>query len=341
VTPQTIGQPSLTFGLRLPNSGPFATAETIVEAAVEAEKLGYHYLWVHDHINWTSDRDNHFAAGSLEAWKGQDPNFFESLSTLTFLSNHTRKVRLGVSGMAITLRDPRVLARQVLTAHALSGGRLVLAVGIGGIKPDFDMMGISWNGRGERADEYLAVLDAAFSNETLSSFNGKYVQFQGAGFFPKPKGLQRWIVGGSEAALRRVARFGSGWLVAHENADDFAKHMHFLSAILAEKGRSLDSLTCGPELFIALEDTYQQAFEVAAATLEDRFGNLDDALRASLVGTPDQVVQQIQRYVDAGARHIEFKILAHTFNHYMTTARRIASEVFGKIGAPAKGNKKR
>ncbi len=329
--PPSQDQPRVTFGLRLPNSGPFATARAVIDAATEAESLGYDFVWVHDHISWTDDRRDHFAAGSMEAWTDQDPNFFESLTTLSFIASRTNRIMVGVSGLVVSLRDPRVLARQLLTVYALSGGRLIYAVGIGGVENDFDVMQIPWKGRGRLADERLAALDAAFSDETLSSFRGENLSFEGAGFFPKPRGLKRWVVGGSEAALRRVARFGDGWLVAHEPPDVFARYMEFLANALAERSRSIGECTCGPEVFTAVEDSYEKALRLAAPALGDRLGSSEEALKASAFGTPEQVIEKLQAYIDAGASHIELKIMARSFDHYMTTVRRIAEEVIPKI----------
>ena len=323
----------VSFGLRLPNSGPFATAGNVIEAGAEAEDLGYDILWVHDHISWTDDRRDHFAAGSLKAWDDQDPNFYESLSTLSFIAGRTSRVMLGVSGLSVPLRDPRVLARQMLTLHALSGGRFIYAVGIGGVENDFDVLQVPWKERGRIADEYMGVLDAAFSEETLSSFHGERVKFDGAGFFPKPRGLRRWIVGGSRMALRRTVRFGSGWLVAHESPEEFAEHMDYLAGALAEQNRSIDQFVCGPEVFTAVEDCYEAAYRLAAPALGDRLGTAEDAVRTSAFGTPTQVAERIQQYVDLGARHVEFKVMALDFDHYMSTVRRIAREVIPRLKA--------
>lgn len=317
----------VTFGLRLPNSGPFATAETVLAASEEADTLGYDILWLHDHISWTDDMRNHFAAGSLEAWIDQKPNFYESLTTASFIGSRTTRATVGISGLVVSLRDPRVLARQILTIYALCEGKLTYAIGIGGVENDFDVLEIPWKERGRIADEHLQALDAMFKEETLSSFHGDRVNFDNAGFFPKPKGIKRWVVGGSKAALRRVSNFGDGWLVAHETPQEFSSHMDFLTSLLDQKGRSIDDCVCGPEIFTAVEDSYEEAYRIVAPALGDRLGAVEESINTSAFGTSEQVSGKLQAYIDAGATHIEFKIIALNFNHYMRTVRRIANEV--------------
>ena len=99
---ESLGRPwPVTFGLRLPNSGPLAKPEAVIEAADAAEALGYDTVWVHDHISWTPERLTHFAAGSIEACTDQDPNLYDSLSTLAVVAERTCRVRLGVAGLAL------------------------------------------------------------------------------------------------------------------------------------------------------------------------------------------------------------------------------------------------
>ena len=215
----------------------------------------------------------------------------------------------------------------MLTIYALCEGKLTYAVGIGGVENDFDVLEIPWKERGRIADEHLQALDVMFNDEILSSFHGDRVNFDKAGFFPKPKGIKRWVVGGSKPALRRVSNFGDGWLVAHESPEEFLSHMNLLTSLLIENGRSIDDCICGPEIFTAVEDTYEQAYEIVAPALGDRLGAVEESINTSAFGTPEQVSEKLQAYIDVGARHIEFKIIALDFDHYMRTVRRIANEV--------------
>ena len=152
-----------TLGARLPNSGPLASPEAICEVAVHADQLGYDTLWVHDHISWPREMLSHYAAGSIEICGDQDPDFYESVTCMAFLAGHLRRARVGVAGLVLPLRDPRVLGKQLATLERLCGSRLVVAAGIGNIPWDFAAMGIPFNRRGKITTDTLRALRAMFS----------------------------------------------------------------------------------------------------------------------------------------------------------------------------------
>ena len=326
---------AVTFGLRLPTSGPLVSTEAVIEAADAAEELGYDSVWTNDHISWTPERITHFSAGSIEAVSDQDPDFFESLCTLAYIAGRTRRIRLVVSVLVLPLRDPRVLARQALTIDALSGGRLTLAISVGAIRNDFDVMEVAWNRRGRIANEYLAALDAALGDATLSKYHGDIVEFDGAGFFPKPTDLRKWIAGVSPAAFRRIARWADGWLVSQETPEAFAAQRQELHAVLAKAGRSEDSITCANQVWISVQDSYEEALGAIKPTLEHRFsgrpGSLDRAMKASIVGDPQQAVEQIRTHMKAGVNSFGLKIVARSMEQYLANARRIAEDVIPNV----------
>ncbi len=297
------------FGVRLPNSGPFADRESIVEAARLADALGFDSVWVHDHIPWSREKRTHFAAGSIEAVRDQDPNFFESLSTLTFLAGMTERLNLGVAGLVLPLRDPRVLAKQVVTIQELSKGRLILAIAIGAIANDFEVMGVPFRRRGRITDEYLGALQTILAPAPYSTFAGKHVQFQDGEFYPKPGRLPLWICGRSDAAYRRIARLGSGWLPVYLSTEEFAAEAKRLAQVLTEAGRSPGEVVHGLEFFVTVAATRREAIEIARRSLEDKFTSLDRGLAVSLVGTAEEIRDRIAAYVDAGVGFIELKFI--------------------------------
>src|SRR3984885_9462348 len=99
------------FGVRLPNSGPLANRQNIVRVAEAAERLGYDSVWVHGHVLWGSEKHRtHLSAGSAEALtEAQHPNFYESVTTLSYIAGRTTSIRLGVAVIVLPLRNPIVL----------------------------------------------------------------------------------------------------------------------------------------------------------------------------------------------------------------------------------------
>ncbi|MAH21546.1 MAG: hypothetical protein CMO12_01895, partial [Thaumarchaeota archaeon] len=123
------------FGVRLPNSGPFAIPSVVLEVARKAERLGYDLLTAHDHIPWGESQKYHFSAGTVEALDKTDSklNFYESSTVLAYVAAATTRIKLLPAAFVLPLRHPLVLAKQVATLNQLSGGRLIFCASIGNV----------------------------------------------------------------------------------------------------------------------------------------------------------------------------------------------------------------
>ena len=315
-----------TFGIRLPNSGPFAAPTTIQRVAAESEALGFDVLWVHDHIAWKGERRTHFAAGSVEAVRDGPADFYESIATVAFVAGMTARIKLGVAWLVLPFRDPRVLAKQLSTLHALSNRRLVPALAIGRFEDEFAAQQVPYHQRGRITDEYLACLAAIFAPARVTSFAGAHVQIGGAEYFPKPEGLPIWIGGMSDQALRRVVRYGAGWLPGG-TVEEIEERWRTLARLLAESGRCADDLDRGLEVFTSIAESDERACAIAAASLRHQAGTLERGLRQSLVGSTATVAARMRRYVDAGITHFELKFVAHTPEMMVDMIRRYAGDV--------------
>jgi probable F420-dependent oxidoreductase len=302
---------SITFGIRLPNSGPFAGADAIRRIAARAEALGFDTVWVHDHLAWPTHRRSHFAAGSVEAIGDQPPHFFESLTTLACLAGATRRVRLGIAGLVLPWRDPRLLAKQLATVAELADGRLVPAFAIGRYEDEFAVQQVPYHQRGRITDEYLACLVRVLGQEPVSTFDGERVRFANAEYWPKPTRLPLWICGMHPHAWRRVARYGDGWLPGGLTPDEHATAVKALEAVLAEHGRSLDEIDCATEIFTTIAPTDEEAARIAEASLRHQWGDVAQGQARSLVGSPDSVRSRVAAYVAAGVTHFELKFICH------------------------------
>lgn len=295
----------------MPNSGPFATAANILEAADLAERLGYERVWVHDHISWPRDKLTHFATGSLEACRDQDPNFFESVTTSALLAGRLKRTGVGIAGLVVPLRDPRVLAKQLATVDHLSGSRLVVALAIGNVPADFEVMGVPFERRGKRSNEYLAVLHAILRGDQPVSYQGETVAFESGTFLPRPEGLRIWVTGSSEPGLRRAARFGDGWMTVYQSVEAYRGFVEQLHGFVAESGRSPEELELGYETYVCVAETHEQAMSIARRSLEGKFKTLEAGLEVCIVGDPEGFLGRLAEYRAAGARHVELKFIAH------------------------------
>ncbi len=141
-----------------------ASAKNIARISQEGEALGYDALWVHDYIVWTKELDRtHVSCGSIELVKdAQTPNFYESLTTLSYVAALTKRVRIGTAVLIVPYRNPIVTAKQVANLDVLCDGRLILGVGVGARKSthnqDFEVLNVP---RAEKYDlfrEYVNVM---------------------------------------------------------------------------------------------------------------------------------------------------------------------------------------
>ena len=191
------------LGFSLLNNWGIEDAQALVGLASRAEELGFDSVWVHDHV---------FNVGHVFDRIGGRP-YYEPLTLLSFVSARTQRVRLGTSVLVLPYHNPIRLAKAAATLDVLSGGRLILGVGVGAIEQEMQAMGSAFKERGAFTDEAIAVMRALWTEED-PRFDGTYSRFAGMKFSPKP--LQKpsipVVIGGvSRAAIRRAARLGDGW----------------------------------------------------------------------------------------------------------------------------------
>jgi probable F420-dependent oxidoreductase len=178
---------------------------TMVAVGVAAEELGFESLWVGEHVVLPEPRT---AASPLAA----TTPLHDPLIALTYLAARTSRVRLGTGILILPMRPPAVLAKQVASLDVLSGGRVLLGIGVGGLPEELAVAGVAMGERGRRADEHLDALKALWEMDR-PRYEGRWVTIRDVDAHPRPQ--QRpvpIIVGGhSPAALRRAVLRGQGW----------------------------------------------------------------------------------------------------------------------------------
>jgi probable F420-dependent oxidoreductase len=170
-----------------------AGVDELVTVAEAADNLGYHHLTCSEHV-----------AVPLEAAKRRGGRYWDPASTLGFLAAHTRQIRLATHVLVLGYHHPLDIVKQYGTLDVISGGRVILGVGVGSLEEEFKLLGKSFNGRGERADDALRVLRRSFGDEEYE------------GFLVDPAGVQApppiWIGGRTARSLRRAVELGDGWV---------------------------------------------------------------------------------------------------------------------------------
>jgi len=205
------------FGLRYCNTGRYVDPAHAVELAQAAEAAGFESVWTVEHTVVPSGYASAYPysadgrmAGGAEAMPLPDP-----LIWLAYVAAATTRVKLATGILILPQHNPVVIAKQVATLDHLSGGRMLLGIGVGWLKEEFDVLNAPFDERGERTDEYVHVLRALWQQDK-PSFHGATVKFDGAYCRPRPvHGTVPIIVGGhSKAAARRAGRLGDGFFPA-------------------------------------------------------------------------------------------------------------------------------
>jgi probable F420-dependent oxidoreductase len=177
----------------------------MIEVGVAAEDLGFESLWVGEHVALPEPRTeaSPLAASTL---------LHDPLIALTYLAARTTRVRLGTGILILPLRNPAVLAKQIASLDVLSGGRVELGIGVGGLPEELAAVGVRMAERGARADEYLDAIRALWTMDK-PHFEGRTVTIRDVDAHPRPvQDPVPILVGGhSPAALRRAVLRGQGW----------------------------------------------------------------------------------------------------------------------------------
>ena len=220
-------------GIAFANILNFGTPEGSIQFAQAAEKAGVESLWTVEHVIYPSNYESKYPYDvSGQMMMAPDTDLTDPLIWLTWLAANTSSIRLGTGILILPERNPLVLAKQLGTLDSFSGGRVELGIGVGWLKEEFDALGIPWERRGARTDEYVAVMQKLWSENEVS-FDGEFVSFENISSNPKPlKGSVPITIGGhSDAAAKRAGRIGNGFFPGKGDL----KHMLGLMNESAEK----------------------------------------------------------------------------------------------------------
>src|SRR5690606_3136969 len=216
----------------------------LVTVARWAEELGYHSLWVTDHVILPEQVDAYYPYRSHGRWDyAPDTMWLDPLLSLAWGAAAAPSLKIGTSVMVIPLRNPILLAKQLSTLDYLTGGRVILGAGVGWMEEEFGLIGVPFESRGKRAVEMVALMRELWSGETVD-FHGEFWQVSGAKMHPTPVRSSIPVVWGghSDAALRRVARVGDGWHPTQITLEQLSEGITKLRSYCERYGRDPDSV---------------------------------------------------------------------------------------------------
>lgn len=302
------------FGLAIEN---FTTLEkepnleNLITYARRAEELGLESLWAWDHL----------FLGARRAFP-----FYEALTTLAVLAQHTETVTLGTGVLVLPIRDPVLLAKMTGTIQAMSGGRLSLGMAAGWYEREFEATGVPFKGRGKIFERNLEILTRLWEEDGVT---GEWddMNLRSVRMLPRPTPRPEILIGGYvDRVLRRVATKGDGWLTYFYTADSFARSWSKIRDFAAEAGRDPDELKNVAQLPFCVDSSYEAADSKVQKFIHDYFDVAewsDSTTDSAIRGTPEQCAEQLTEYIAAGSEHI----VLVPYGYEMDQVERFAAEV--------------
>lgn len=228
------------FGLMFANTGPFTKIEGLVDLAKAAEGNGFESLWTVEHVIWPTEYDSTYPYDPGGKMPGDSTSSIpDPLIWLAFVAAHTSTIKLATGILILPERNPLVLAKTAASLASLSEGRFLMGIGVGWLKEEFEALGISWERRGQRTDDYIGAMRALWNGDN-ASFESEFASFNAVTSNPKPPGGAIPIVvgGHSKAAARRAGRLGDGFFPGKGSMAELAELLDVMNQAAADAGRN-------------------------------------------------------------------------------------------------------
>ena len=280
------------------------------------EALGFDSVWTGDHVSFH---------GAIH----------ESLTLLATYVPITSRIRLGTAVYLLALRAPAIAAKASATLDALSGGRLIFGVGVGGENPkEFELCGVPHRERGPRVTEGIDVVRTLW-RDTPATFKGRFTSFEGVSIDPKPAqqpGPPIWIGGRSDAALTRAGRQGDGWISYVVQPERYAQSVAKIRDAAGAAGRTMSGFEFAHLAFITVGRDWESAKAVWVAHLSRRYAQDFEPLarKYGIIGTPQQCAEQLARFAEAGCTYMVVNVIGEPRDE-REQLERIAADIIPRL----------
>lgn len=226
------------FGLAFASSAG-TEGDTALEICKIAEKVGFESVWGGEHVIFPSSIDSKYpytADGKVPATK--DTLIHDPLIWLAYVASAAPTLRLGTCILILPQRNPLILAKEISSLDYLSGGRVELGIGVGWLKEEFEALGVPWERRGARTDEYVRALQALWGGTDVE-FHGEFVNFDPVTCTPRPiqDRLPILVGGDSPAAIRRAAKLADGYYPGTGDFNELQKLIQAVRQAAEDQGR--------------------------------------------------------------------------------------------------------
>ena len=283
---------------------PFARASDILPTAVLAEQLGFDSVWGNDHMTTQRYVRREFAT---------PPNYYEPLVTFAYVAARTTRIKLCTGILVLPMRHVVVAAKQVATLDQLSGGRVLLGVGTGAYREEYESLFPDGRGahRGIMVEEGMKALRLLFT-EARVTFKGRYVRVEDVECFPKPvqNPLPIYAGGNHPEVRRRAGELGEGWLPAVLSPAEIRSGVDDVQRASDRARRDASKIDIAPQFAVSIAPTREEALKrfhasqlskhmesLKGSTLREQSGDYEER---NLIGSPAGICERIRLYQDAG-----------------------------------------
>jgi len=290
------------YGLCLPNFTSLASPEAIEAAAAAAERLGWDSVWTTDHV--LVDSSDGAADYRIN---------FDVIQTLAWVGARDTTVRLGTSVIVVPQRNAVIVAKELATLDALSGGRVIAGIGVGWSEREFGNLGMAdrFAVRGAYVEETIGLWRHLWSGSG-EPFEGRFHQVSDYIFGPRPvqgAALPIWIGGRAEAALERAGRLADGYHSSVTSPESFARRMPVIRAAAEAVGRPMPVLSA--RVRVAFDDPIRSA----------------EPRSYAMRGSSDDVAAEVAKFAEVGVEHLALFFEVDSAEALVTAAERFDAEV--------------
>ena len=278
-----------------------------LKIAIKAEQLGFKSVWASDHIIIPQE------------WKGRFSDIFpDPFIMLTAISQNTSKITLGTSAIILPYRNPIIVAKMLSTLDNLCNGRLICTVAPGWMKEEFDILGVPYEGRIPKTEEFIKILKNLWS-ENPDPFEGEFYSFKNVSFQPKPMQdkLQIWMGGNADGAIQRAVDYADGWQPIWFGPEELKNKIFYLEKYADEKKVNINR-----EIYnISLRN------RILFTSDKDNGNNPDTAL----IGQKNEVFDKILAYKDLRIKEVVLDFISPNIDEILETMEIVGNELIPEL----------
>lgn len=300
-------EPEIHFGVLLPHFGPHGGTSVLLETAETAEALGFSSVWVRDNLFISSFIKEH--GGIRESGYILDP-----LITLAAISQRTKTIKLGTA-VLVPHRHPLKMAHEVASLDDLSGGRVIMGIGLGADRNQFNSLGVPFDKRRALVHESIDICRATWSQENVS-YAGEMFDFRNVTLDPRPRGqIPIWHGGENWETVEFTAQHCDGWFPSRVLFHRLEERISYIKKRRVELGKQ--DFTFGAIPLTAIAKDRQEALAQLSPTLvleEARRRSANSSLQIKdldgflIAGTPDDIKGHIHHFIDLGVTQLVFDL---------------------------------